>query len=130
MKKEEQKVHNAVVQYLKLQYPKVIFRSDGGGLRLPIGLAVQFKNQQMSRAYPDLFIAEPTQCEGAFLGGLYIEIKKDRNEYLTKKGEIRESEHIQEQYEMLQALEEKGYAAEFGGGIDECKQIIDDYLRV
>ena len=124
MKKEEQKVHNAVVQYLRLQYPKVIFRSDGGGLRLPMGLAVQFKNQQMSRAYPDLFIAEPTDS----YCGLYIEIKKDVNAYQTKRGKTRDSKHINEQQEMLLRLYKKGYLAVFGGGFDECKRIIDNYL--
>lgn len=124
MKKDEQKVHNAVVQYLKLQYPKVIFRSDGGGLRLPMGLAVQFKKQQSSRAYPDLFIARASNnCYG-----LYLEIKKERVEYKTKNGVIRQSEHIQEQYNMLMALRAEGYAAYFGGGFDECKRIIDNYL--
>ena len=30
---------------------------------------------------------------------------------------------------MLEKLRERGYRAEFGVGLDECKKIIDEHLR-
>ena len=125
-KKLEDQVHKLVVQYLKLRYPQVIFRSDGAGLKLPIGLAMKFKNIQCCRAYPDLFIAEPRKN----FAGLYIEIKKDRDEYLRKDGTIRKDKHIQEQLFVMAKLQAKGYLCNFGGGFAECKNIIDEYLSL
>jgi len=122
----EDKVHKLVVDYLKLRYPQVIFRTDGAGLRLPIGLAMKFKNLQCCRAYPDLFIAEP---KGKF-AGLYIEIKKDRDEYLRQDGTIRQDKHIQEQLDVMTKLQAKGYLCNFGGGFRECREIIDEYLAI
>ena len=125
-KKVEQSVHKTVVDYIKLRYPNIIFRSDAGGIRLTMGQAVQFKKLQSGRAYPDLFIAEP---RGKY-HGLYIEIKKNDDEYLKKDGTIRQNEHILEQFAMLLKLEKNGYAAVFGGGFTNCETIIDDYMSL
>jgi hypothetical protein len=59
MKKQEENLQVAVCQYLRLQYPLVIFMSDiASGLRLSIGQAVKSKKLRSSRGQPDLFIAE------------------------------------------------------------------------
>ena len=125
-KKVEQSVHKMVVNYIKIRYPKIIFRSDAGGIRLTMGQAVQFKKLQWGRSYPDIFIAEP---RGKY-HGLYIEIKKNDEEYLKKDGTIRKNEHILEQFAMLLKLEKKGYAAVFGGGFINCETIINDYMSL
>jgi len=61
---------------------------------------------------------------------MYIELKKDSDEVYTKAGEIRQSEHIQGQNNMLIALRERGYYAEFGLGFEHTKSLIDGYLKI
>lgn len=60
-----------VADYLRLQYPDVMFHSDfGSGIKLTIGQAAKQKRQNGGRrAWPDMFIAEPSYEE--------IEIWKD-----------------------------------------------------
>ena len=106
-----------------------------------MGQAAKHKRLHPERGYPDLFIAKPKEIKvktalgGGYslvetnpLGGLYLEIKKD-GEKLTKKDGSWRTPHIAEQAEMLERLRRAGYKAEFGVGLDECKQIIDEYLR-
>ncbi len=115
-----------VADYLRLQYPSVIFHSDyGSGVRLTPGQA-RMQNRQNGgrRAWPDLFVAEPRNG----VAGLFIELKKDGTRILKKDGTLVADAHIREQYDMLRELEARGYKAFFGVGFGQCKQIIDDYL--
>jgi len=113
-----------ISNWLTIQYPKVLFRMDLGGIRLPISLAMKAKRLNPNRAWPDIFIAEPRSV----FRGLFIELKRCRSELLTKDGQYRKTKHIEEQRAVLSVLRSKGYRAEFGCGFDEVKQIIDDYL--
>lgn len=72
---------------------------------------------------PDLFIAEP---KGGYCG-LFIEIKAES--IFNKNGTRKTSTHLKEQSNMLDKLTNKGYCAVFGCGWDECKKIIDNYLK-
>lgn len=137
-----------VADYLRLQYPDVIFHSDyGSGIKLTIGQAIKQKRQNGGhRAWPDMFIAEPRavkasckvmQSEDSVIRvshfieqkyGLFIELKKDGTKIFTKKGTLVANEHIREQFDMLKQLRRKGYVAEFACGFDEAKEIIDNYL--
>lgn len=138
----EHSLYEQIAQYLQLQYPSIIYRFDiAADLKLTMGQAVKLKRLHPERGYPDLFIAEPinikvkTALGGDYslveiktLGGLYLEIKKD-GEKLNKKDGSWRTPHIAEQAGMLENLRARGYKAEFGVGFDECKQIIDNYLR-
>ena len=124
----EKNVHLAVVNYLKLQYPKVLFRSDtGAGMKLTIGQAKAQKSIQNGMKWPDIFIAEP---RGEY-HGLFLELK-DEGVILFKKnvGVLSfASEHMTEQHKCLCNLSFKGYMALFAVGFDEAKQIIDEYMN-
>ena len=113
-----------VVQYLKLQYPNVIFNCDMSGIKLSIGQAVKQKKLGMPKGYPDLFIAEPN---GKY-HGLFIELKKSGTKLFKRDGKP-VNEHIEEQNEMLDRLQERGYYATFCIGFDEAKQTIDSYFK-
>ena len=140
-----------VADYLRLQYPHVLFHSDyGSGIRLTPGQArIQSRQNGGRRAWPDLFIAEgrgyfvtrgdKPPAFGNFVctvgetdlyicNGLFIELKRDGERILKKKDLTYASEHIKEQAEMLNELQERGYAAFFAVGFDQAKQIIDGYL--
>lgn len=63
-------------------------------------------------------------------------LKRDKDAKKPLKGEIKIrkkgdwfDKHIEEQAEMLEKLRARGYKAEFGIGLEECKKIIDEYLR-
>lgn len=114
-----------VADYLRLRYPDVQFHSDyGSGLKLTQGQAMKQKRQNGGRrGWPDMFIAEPKNG----LHGLMIELKKSGTR-LKKKDGTWASSHLEEQNEVLNKLQKKGYAAYFAVGFEEAKDIIDDYL--
>ena len=115
-----------VADYLSIHYPKVLFHSDfGSGIKLTKGQAVKQKRQNGGRrGWPDILVAEP--AKGCY--GLFIELKKDGTR-LKKKDGTWASAHLEEQNEVLNQLQKKGYAAYFAVGFEEAKQIIDDYLE-
>lgn len=138
---KESNIYNQLANYLKYQYPDLIFRFDyGAGVKLTMGQAVKQKQMQSCRAYPDLFIAEP---RGTY-HGLFLEIKKegtkikrDKDAKRPLKGEshIRKAgdyfdQHIQEQGEVLERLKQKGYFATFAIGFDHAREIIYQYLKL
>lgn len=118
-----------IADYLRLQYPSVLFHSDfGSGVNLTVSQAMKQKRQNGGRrAWPDMFIAEPMDVDGIIYNGLFIELKKGGTRLKKKNGEWA-SEHIAEQSEVLERLVFRGYAAEFAVGFDEAKAIIDNYL--
>lgn len=118
-----------VADYLRLQYPDVLFHSDfGSGIKLTKGQAVKQKRLQGGRrAWPDMFIAEPKSVGELYYDGLFIELKREGTRLVKKNGEPA-SEHIREQAETLRDLRQRGYVAGFACGFDEAKKIIDGYL--
>lgn len=114
-----------VADYLRLRYPKVLFHSDyGSGLKLTKGQAMkQYRQNGGRRGWPDLFIAEPAKGHH----GLMVELKRTGTR-LKKKDGTWASSHLEEQNEVLNKLQRKGYAAYFAVGFEEAKEIIDDYL--
>ena len=121
----ERTLHRAVCDYIRLQYPNVIFNSDlSGAGKLTIGQATALKALRSERGFPDLVIYEPRND----YYGLFLELKKDGTK-LWKKSRVGATPHIEEQAQMLTKLEDKGYKAEFAVGFDEAKTIIDNYLK-
>lgn len=142
-----------VADYLRLQYPDVMFHSDfGSGIKLTPGQAMKQKRQNGGRrAWPDMVVAQPTSLivpgyrtlfskykllgkkqhgGGIFVkefSGLYLELKRECTRLKKKNGDWA-NEHIAEQAEVLEGLRERGYCAEFAVGFDEAKKIIDEYL--
>ena len=121
----ESVIQQQVADYLKIRYPKVIFHSDfGSGIKLTMGQAVKQKRLNGGRrAWPDMFIAEPTLD----YSGLFIELKKDGTRLKKMSGDWA-SEHIAEQAHMLAELTARGYKADFAIGFEQAKKLIDEYL--
>ena len=116
-----------VADYIRLQYPTVIFHSDyGSGIKLTMGQAIKQKRLNGGRrSWPDMFLAEP---KGKY-SGLFIELKKEGVRVYKKDGTLVSDGHIREQYDMLEQLRRRGYAANFACGFDEAKALIDRYMR-
>lgn len=137
----ESELQVAVADYIRLRYPNVLFHSDfGSGIKLTKGQAIKQKRQNGGRrGWPDMFIAEPidgmtgervVEAEHWLeFGhcGLFLELKKDGTR-LHKKDGSWATEHIAEQAETLQALQDRGYETYFAVGFNEAKEIIDEYL--
>ncbi len=122
----EKDVHSLVVQYLKIKYPNIIFRTDfSSGMKMSIGMAKRHKSLQSHSAYPDLFIAEP---RGGYCG-LFIELKTLHNKLYKADGTLRKNQHHEEQAKMLTMLYARGYQAKFAQGYGEAIKIISDYLE-
>lgn len=134
----EEDLHRNVCDYLRLQYPSVLFHTDfAAGVRLTMGQAVKNKRLQAGRAWPDLFIAEPMdrmeirdrEKVRVFYHGLFIELKTEGTKlYLKDDVTMVANPHYQEQAAILKFLEKKGYKAVFCCGFDECRKVIDKYL--
>lgn len=121
MVKHEENLHIAVCNYLKQQYPKVIFTSEASGLKLTMGQAVKLKRMRSGDKLPDLWILE---ARGGYYG-LLIELKAT-NPY--KKDGSAKNDHIRGQIDVIWKLGEAGYAAVMRTGFDEVKEIIDHYM--
>ena len=128
----EKTLHRQVCDYLRYQYPKIIFNTDlSGACKLTMGQAVAMKRLRSGRGFPDIQIMEPRNGFHA----LFLELKKEGTDLLKKRivddygYPCFASDHIREQHEMMERLREKGYKCEFAIGFDESKKIIDQYLK-
>jgi len=129
---DEKTLHRQVCEYLKSQYPGIIFNSDlSGSTKLTMGQAVALKKLRSGRGFPDLQILEPRNGYHS----LFIELKAEGTDLLKKRMVDKDgypmwaSDHIKEQHEMIERLNELGYKAEFAVGWDEAKKLIDNYLK-
>ena len=137
MIKKEEILHLKVCDYLRKNYPDVLFRTDfSSGMKMSPGQAAKHKKFQRKRAWPDLFIAESGFVEfkeDGLIGhlrknGMFLELKADGVKLYKKDGTLRKNKHIEEQAEILDKLNESGYYARFAVGYDEAIQIITYYL--
>lgn len=137
MRKTEENLHLKVCDYLRKNYPDVLFRTDfSSGMKMSPGQAAKHKKFQKSRAWPDLFIAESGVVkfkEGDLIvnlrkNGMFLELKADDVKLYKKNGEMVANKHYREQAEMLEKLRKLGYCAEFAVGYDQAIRIITNYL--
>lgn len=120
----EEQLHKAVVDYIRMQYPKARIRSDYSGVKLHPSTGRKMAAINPHRGFPDLTIWER---RGPY-NGLAIELKKDGARLVKKNGEPA-TEHIKEQQEWLWHLEELGWAAVFAVGFDHARAVIDSYMQ-
>ena len=119
----EEKIHFAICDYLRLQYPKVMFISESSGVRTSIGLASKLKKTRSNHVHADLYVLQPV---GKW-SGLVLELKAKT--IFKKDGSLLKNDHIEDQFETLQTLRKIGYYASFACGFDEAKEIVDNYLH-
>ena len=137
MRKNEENLHLKICDYLRKNYPDVLFRTDfSSGMKMSPGQAVKHKKFQKSRAWPDLFIAESGVVkfkEGNLIvnlrkNGMFLELKADGVKLYKKNGEMVANKHYQEQAEMLKKLRDRNYYAEFAIGYKDAIEQIREYL--
>lgn len=137
MIKKEEILHLKICDYLRKNYPDVLFRTDfSSGMKMTPGQAAKHKKFQKSRAWPDLFIAESGVVkfkEGPLIvnlrkNGMFLELKADGVKLYKKDGTLRKNKHIEEQEEMLGKLRNGNYYAEFAIGYKDAIEQIHEYL--
>ncbi len=137
MIKKEELLHLKICDYLRKNYPDVLFRTDfSSGMKMTPGQAAKHKKFQKGRAWPDLFIAKSgvvrlkdDNNDLIFLrNGMFLELKAEGTKLYKKNGEMVANKHYREQAEMLKKLRSNRYAAYFAVGYDQAIQIITDYL--
>ena len=125
MIKKEEILHLKVCDYLRKNYPDVLFRTDfSSGMKMTPGQAAKHKKFQKGRAWPDLFIAESNN----FASGLFLEIKAEDVIIFNMNGKVRKNKHLIEQDKMLKELRKKGYRARFATGYNQAIFEIQQYL--
>ncbi len=113
-----------VCDYLKMQYPHVLFLSDTvAQVKLTIPQSVRNKRiQKEGFKCPDLMIFA--------MPGLFIELKTEtpfKKDGITIKAS--QNDHLLHQWKTLNDLKAQGYAAYFAWNFEMAKELIDRYLR-
>lgn len=106
-------VQKAVIDYIKYQYPHVLYCASAGGVRTSMKQAIKMKATGYVKGVPDLQIFESV---GNY-HGLLIEIK-------DVKGVV-----SKEQKEWINKLNERGYFATYSKGFEATVKVIDDYFK-
>ena len=120
----EKQIHCNVCEYLRTQYPRLIFTSDASGIRLSIGLRIEVKNKSCAYKIPDLLIFQPnSQHPMAF-----FEIKRSRDDLYLKSGKLK-NDHVKAQEHCMMMLRDLNFHAEFTIGFEGTIQAIEKYLN-
>jgi hypothetical protein len=126
LKNAEDIIQLAVVNYLRLKYPKVRFLANYlSGARLPIYLAKKGKALgQAGQGTPDLFIF----FNNGKYASLVIELKATGKTPFKKDGMLKSDEHLIKQNNYICYLNSIGFYATFCVGINEAISTIDRYM--
>jgi hypothetical protein len=126
----EEQLYEQIAQYMNLRHPDVLYRFDLGGLWTPSHRLRNLYGRLNKRAWPDLFVAAPRGWNAAvgWQAGLFLELKRPGCK-LKKQDGAWINPHVAEQAEVLDALKDQGYIAEFACGFEEATLIIDSYLN-
>ena len=126
MKHPEFQLQSQVCNWLKIQYPKVLFASDTIA-SIKLTPQQQLRNKKIQNSdfkLPDLLIFEP---KGSF-SGLFIELKVKSP--FKKNGEILKDEHLEGQLKTINDLKSKGYYACFSWSFEMTISIINQYMSL
>ena len=111
----EENIQISIVDYLKLQYPNVLFTATmGGQFQRHYSQRLKAKRTGYLKGVSDLLIFEP---RGSYCG-LFIELKRDKKCYPTA-----------EQKQFILKASDRGYYATCAKGFEQCKELIDKYLN-
>lgn len=124
--KQEQK---QLLNWVKIQYPNLLYTEDLGGIKLTIGQAVQVKKSRARRGHPDLMFQKIFNAYGGIaFCGLAIEFKRKCEKIKKQDGELRKNPHLKEQYDYLLDLRKEGWFTCFAVGFLEAQRIIKAYV--
>ena len=112
MRHIEQQIQIALVQFLRLQYPNLLFTISPGGLLTNARIGGKAKKLGYQKGVPDIIIFSPNSK----YHGLFIEMKSAKG-YPTP-----------EQKFWISELNKRNYKAVICHSFNEAKNVIDDYF--
>jgi len=121
----EYNLHKAVVMYINMKYPKALYHSDLSGVKMSMGTIRKMAALNKYKGFPDLIIYEPNL---KYIG-LVLEIKKEGSNPYKQNGELKSSEHLENQVFWLNHLSKLGFKTSFIVGVPEAIKIIDKYFN-
>lgn len=117
--------HEMLCNFIKTNYPEVVFLSDASGIKMTMGQAMKWSRLKSHRGIPDLIILAPR----GIYHGLMIELKRTGEKIYMKDGVTLKTDHLKEQDIVLKKLRACGYYAKFAVGFEEAKKIIEKYME-
>ena len=126
VKQSEWSIQLQLCKWIKLQYPKVIFRSD---IQSAGKLSGQMQNiKQILDPYKGFPDVQVYHRKGNYIG-LFIELKRLNSGTFLKDGSLSKSKHVQDQAEMHTYLRSLGYKVEIAEGFEEAKRKFEEYIN-
>ena len=116
--------HTMLCNYIRSNFPHLVFLSDASGIKMTMGQAIKWKGMRSSNGIPDLIILYPN----SIYHGLVIELKKTGEKIYKKDGSLK-TEHLREQDEVLRNLRARGYYATFAIGFEQARNIFYQYMK-
>ena len=104
MAQNELKVQIAVVNWIKYNFPELLYCASAGGMRTSLSVAKKMKASGYVKGFPD--------------NGMFIELKADKKGYASK-----------EQKEWIEKLNSRGYYAVVCKGFEDAIEQITNYLN-
>lgn len=118
----EKELHRSICSYLKIR--GVLYNTDLSGIKMTMGQAKQARELRCCNGFPDITVYEP---RGQYKA-LFLEVKKETP--FKKDGTLKSNDHLREQAEMLEVLNERGYYAQFAWDFNATVDVIDWYLSL
>jgi|GEM_PF-2521093 hypothetical protein len=129
MNRQEQSLQTAICTYLKMQYPLIPFKVDHGASQNKVSYIERkiYAKQSFRRGFPDFQMIKPSK----YYFGLFFELKGCKEDLFNKNGTAKRGtgDHIAEQYEFCQLLNQNGYYACFVWDIDNAIDLIKRYIN-
>lgn len=121
----EDKLQERVADFLRENYPDVIFDANSKNIKMSVQKGAQMKRMGKAKSWPDMFIAEARQG----YHGLFIELKKEGERiFQVNQPKKYANEHVEAQAEMHKQLRARGYKAVFAVGYQQAIDVIRGYL--
>ena len=126
--RKEQSHQTGITTFMKIQYPKVIFKVDAGADANKASFVARqvYAKQNYKRGHPDFQIIKRVNYNGFFL-----ELKGCYDDLFNKNGTLKRGsdDHIVEQYNYIKELRAEGYYADFSWDLDYSIMLINWYLK-
>lgn len=102
--------------------------NPAAGMKLQDWQVRKMKGQGYEAGQPDIIIFGKGVDSAKI--GLAIELKKASSSPFKKNGQLKKSDHLENQADWLAFMRELGFVAEFATGEAEAKQLINEYFGI
>jgi len=116
-KHPEDNLQIAVMDYLRLQYPKILAWHTVNEGKIPVHYRKKLIRKGLKKGIPDIIIVQKKRHNSIIMFGIAMELK------------IKYNKPSPEQIEVLDYLEGEGMITAVCYDFDSAKEVIDNYLK-